>query len=302
MTFVSNGAGCSHDLHAGRNILTIQLAIAQATAGILRRDAETLLLHLLNRNRAWLLAHPEAVLTPEQHATFEAMTARRAGGEPLQYLTGHQEFFGLDLHVNPAVLIPRPETELLVEAVLQWAQVRAESHSAPLRLIDVGTGSGAIALALTTHLPEAEITAIDRSPDALNVAQANAERLGLGKRLRFLLSDLLQSLQPEFISDLRPDAIVSNPPYVPSTDAESLQPEVRDFEPHAALFAGPDGLAIYRRLVPQAAAALRPGGLLAMEFGFGQRDALATLLQTWKAVRFLDDLAGIPRVVLAERP
>ena len=282
--------------------MTVQLAITLAAARVARRDAETLLLHLLGRNRAWLLAHPEASLSGEQVDAFELLIARRAAHEPLQYLTGRQEFFGLDLHVSPAVLIPRPETELLVEAVLLWAQgARAARPEQPLRLVDVGTGSGAIALALAEHLPGADIAALDLSVDALAVAQGNADRLGLGARVRFLPSDLLETLAPEAAGERGFDAIVSNPPYIPATDAESLQREVRDFEPHRALFAGGDGLGIYRRLIPEAASALRPGGLLAMEIGFGQRDALATLLHGWDDVHFLDDLAGIPRVVLAER-
>ena len=143
---------------------------------------------------------------------------------------------------------------------------------------------------------------MDLSSAALAVAQGNAERLGLVNRIRFLHSDLLDSLRPELVAGRSADVVVSNPPYIPQTDAAGLQPEVRDFEPHSALFAGTDGLTIYRQLIPQAASALRDGGLLAMEFGFGQRSSLAELLGTWRAVRFLNDLAGIPRVVLAERP
>lgn len=263
-----------------------------------RRDAETLLLHLLGQNRAWLLAHPEAPLSADQLSAFDRLVARRATGEPLQYIVGHQEFYGLDLDVTPAVLIPRPETELLVEAVLSWARGLPKS-TAPMRLLDVGTGSGAIALAIAAHLPHAAITATDLSTAALAVAQRNTTRLGYAARLTFLESDLLAALP----SPAHPfDAIVSNPPYVPQPDAATLQREVRDFEPHAALFAGPDGLDIYRRLIPQAHAALRPGGLLALEFGFGQHPQLATLLHGWPNLRFRDDLAGIPRIALAIRP
>ena len=285
--------------------MTVQQALTRASPPVARRDAETLLLHLLGRDRAWLLAHPEAVLSPAHLLAFEKLLARRAAHEPLQYLTGQQEFFGLTLKVSSAVLIPRPETELLVEAVLLWAQ--AQPH-APLHLVDVGTGSGAIALALATHLPSASITAVDLSEAALSIARENAERHGLATRVRFVHSDLLDALLPEVHSGLsletrlRLDAVIANPPYIPAPDAPDLQPEVRDFEPHMALFAGEDGLGIYRRLIPAAAAALRAGGLLAMEFGFGQRDALAALLDGWDEVHFLDDLAGIPRVVLATRP
>ena len=290
--------------------MTVQQALLRASAStpisIARRDAETLLLHVLRpegRDRAWLLAHPEAPLAPAQTAAFFGLVGRRAKNEPIQYLTGRQEFYGLDLQVTPDVLIPRPETELLVEAVLSWfAAQKTESTHAQLQIADVGTGSGAIALALATNLPQADVWALDLSPPVRPVVEFNASRLHVADKLTFLESDLLAALQPKIAAGLRFDAIVSNPPYVRLTDAPELEPQVRDFEPHTALFAGPDGLEIYRRLIPQATGALRPGGLLAMEFGFGQREALTNLLAAWQNVRFLDDLAGIPRVALAERP
>jgi len=270
----------------------IHTALTEASIQIARRDAETLLVHLLHRDRAWLFAHPEAELDPAQLEAFRALTLRRAAHEPLQHLTGQQEFYGLPLHVTRDTLIPRPETELLAEAVLTWAKNEPE----PLRVLDIGTGTGAIALALAQHLPTADITATDISPAALTVARANAASLNL--TLRFLESDLLAALTaaPPF------DVIVSNPPYVPSTDAPTLPPEVVDHEPHIALFAGPDGLEIYRRLIPQARSALRPSGLLALEFGFGQREAMLELLAGWHNVRILDDYANIPRIALASRP
>ena len=279
--------------------MSIRQAITRASDHIGRRDAETLLLHILGRDRAWLLAHPEAEFSTAEDAIFEGLVRRRAAHEPLQYLTGHQEFFGLDLQVTPDVLIPRPETEILVEAVLFWAQGSQQTNQ---KIVDIGAGSGAIALALAANLPAATIIALDLSRAALDVAQRNASRLALAERVRFVPSDLLQALQPEIAAGQLLDAVVSNPPYVPDGDASGMQPEVRDFEPQTALFAGPDGLAIYRRLIPQARTALRRGGLLALEFGFGQSSALTELLSGWNAVRFLDDLAGIPRVALAERP
>ena len=279
--------------------MTVCEAIHSASARILRWDAETLLLHVLARTRPWLLAHPEATLSPEESDRFAVLTTRRAHCEPLQYLTGHQEFFGLDLEVTPAVLIPRPETELLVESVLDWTRVHTKRA---LRIVDVGTGSGAIALALAANLREAEITALDISPAALAVAEANALRHHLEARVRFALSNLLQGTDPNLTQVNDWDVIVSNPPYVPQADAPTMQPEVRDFEPHLALFAGDDGMAIYDRLIPQAKIALRQGGFLALEIGFGQRAALAALLADWNHVQFRDDLAGIPRVVLAEHP
>ena len=276
--------------------MTLHTALAEASTQIARRDAETLLVHLLERDRAWVFAHPEAELDAEQKEAFRDLTARRAAQEPLQYLTGGQEFYGLPLRVTSDTLIPRPETELLVESVLGWAALQA----GPLRILDVGTGTGAIALALATHLPAAEVVACDLSAAALAVARDNAERLELAARVSFVQSDLLDALTPELDAGGLFDVIVSNPPYVPSADAATMQAEVVDHEPHLALFAGEDGLEVYRRLIPQAQAALLTGGLLAMEFGFGQREALAKLLADWDEVRFLDDYAAIPRIVCAQ--
>jgi release factor glutamine methyltransferase len=246
-----------------------------------------------------LLADPGRVLTPDRQAAYDAMILRRAANEPIQYITGEQEFYGLSLRVTPAVLIPRPETEQLVEAVLAEVK-RAELDSTqPLRILDAGTGSGAIAIALAHHLPHAQITAVDLSAAALEVAASNAARHSLTDRIRFIESNLLDALAS---GDTPYDAIVSNPPYVPATDRAGLHPQVRDHEPAAALFAGPDGLDIYRRLIPQASAALRPNGLLALEIGYGQKEAVAALLHDWNELRFIDDLQQIPRIALARRP
>ena len=260
------------------------------------RDAELLLLHTLQLPRTTLLAYPGREITPGQRALYEASIARRLQNEPIQYITGQQEFYGLLLHVTPAVLIPRPETEHLVEAVLHRLP-----HNAPLKIADIGTGSGAIAIALATHLPQAQITALDLSPEALKIAHANAQANdqphNVAHRIRFLHSDLLSALPPseQF------DAIVSNPPYIPETDRPTLHPEVREHEPATALFAGPEGLDIYRRLIPQAHALLKPNGLLALEIGHGQREALTALLSQWHNVTFVDDLQQIPRIALAKR-
>ena len=261
-----------------------------------RSDAELLLLHTLHISRATLLAHPIRELTPQEQSLYQQSLARRLLHEPIQYITGHQEFYGLDLCVTSAVLIPRPETEHLVEAVLTHFKPLATQ---PLRIADIGTGSGAIALALAAHLPQAEITALDLSPEALHIAEANARQHNLAHRIRFLRSDLLSAITHEEQASQPFDAIVSNPPYVPDADAPQLHPQVRDYEPHTALFAGPTGLDIYRRLIPQAHAALKPGGLLALEIGHGQRPALADLLVSWQSVSFLNDLQQTPRVVLA---
>jgi release factor glutamine methyltransferase len=272
-------------------------AITEGSMRIARRDAETLLAHVLRRDRVWVFAHPEAELETQQAAAFGHLVERRAAQEPLQQLTGWQEFYGLNLRVTSDTLIPRPETEGLVEAVLAWA---AETGGS-LRVVDVGTGTGAIALALAAHLKDAEVMAGDLSEAALEVARENAERLGLDEQVRFVRSDLLAGFEGEMDAGALFDVVVSNPPYVPEGDAATMQREVVNYEPAMALFAGEDGLDLYRLLIPGAWAALRVGGLLAMEFGFGQREALRELLQAWGEVRFLDDYAGIPRVVLAIR-
>jgi release factor glutamine methyltransferase len=260
-----------------------------APSSTARRDAELLLLRAVARDRAWLLTHGDAELTAEQAAQFDAWIARRARHEPVQYILGEQEFYGLAMKVTPAVLIPRPETEHLVEALLKRAPKGPSLH-----LADVGTGSGAIAVALAHALPRARVTALDVAPAALAVARENAERHGVTARIRFIESDLLGALRGE-----RFFAIVSNPPYV--AESEALEPQVRDYEPPGALFAGPTGLEIYERLIPQAWTALVPGGWLLLEIGHGQREALAVLLTGWDNVEFAADLQGIPRVAIARR-
>jgi release factor glutamine methyltransferase len=258
------------------------------------RDAELLLLHILQIPRVTLIAHPDEELSANQRAAYEDSIARRLHHEPIQYITGQQEFYGLAMKVTPAVLIPRPETEHLVEAVLKLLPANE-----PLKLADIGTGSGAIAIALAAHLPQAAITALDISAEALAIATANALEHKVADRIRFLQSDLLSALNPEAETF---DAIVSNPPYVAEADRETLHPQVRDHEPATALFAGKTGLDIYRRLIPQAHAALKPNGLLALEIGHDQQDAVASLLQTWWNVCFIKDLQQIPRVALAKKP
>jgi release factor glutamine methyltransferase len=253
-----------------------------------RRDAELLLAHLLGWDQAALLTHPERVLTPAEADQFEGMLRRRLASEPGQYITGVQEFFGLPFEVSPAVLIPRPETEHLVEAVLE----RFGRESSP-RIVDVGTGSGAIAVALAHAIPRSQVTAVDLSSAALEVAQRNAERHGVLERVTLLQSDLLAALGSEEF-----EAVVSNPPYI--SEGEVLEPQVLNYEPRSALYAGPTGLEIYERLIPQARRVLRPRGWLMLEIGYGQSPALLKLLSDWNEVSFVDDLQGIPRVVLAQ--
>ncbi len=254
-----------------------------------RRDAELLLMRLLGVERAWMMAHPDAELTAEQVERFEARIARRARHEPVQYILGEQEFYGLAMKVTPAVLIPRPETEHLVEAVI--AKV---GRDAAARICDVGTGSGAIAVALAHELPRAQVTAVDVSRAALDVAAENAQRHDVAERVRLVESDLLSAVRGE-----RFDVMVSNPPYV--AEGEVLEAQVREYEPHGALFAGPTGLEVYRRLIPEAWEVLVPAGWLVMEMGHGQREALRELLAGWDAVSFVGDLQGIPRVAIARR-
>lgn len=255
-------------------------------------DAALLLMHSIHVDRTTLIAHPERRLDREQQAAYQRLVERRLCFEPIQYITGVQEFYGFELRVTPAVLIPRPETELLVEAVLQRV-----SKERPLRIVDVGTGSGAIAIALAMHLPYASVTAVDLSPEALEVARWNISEHGLFKRIPVMQSDLLETLKDEDPFD----AVISNPPYVALGDAATLHPQVREFEPHAALFAGDAGMDVYRRLIPQARSLLKPGGLLALEFGYGQSDGLLELLCDWREPTVLNDLQGIPRVALAWR-
>ena len=327
-----------------------------------RLDAEALLLHLTGQNRAWLLTHaadPFGGCTATQYA---ALLQRRLRGEPIQYITGQCEFYGLPLRVTRDVLIPRPETEHLVETAIHllmgapglapetwesknqgapkfisdlgqrktsgapsmasaagerhgWESEEPQHHTpsstpkpgAPglasetweSSILDIGTGSGAIAIALAHHLPQARVAAIDLSSSALTLARENAEHNHIANKIRFLQGDLLAPVAGE-----RFDLIVSNPPYVADADLSTLDPEVRDFEPHTALFAGPEGLAIYRRLIPAAFAALVPGGWLLLEIGYGQAESVPALCAAAGLHRITTtpDLQGIPRVVAAARP
>jgi release factor glutamine methyltransferase len=261
--------------------------------------AELLLMHALGRNRTWLYSYPETLLEPVVAEKYFALIARRAAGEPTQYLTGKQEFWGLEFEVNPAVLIPRPETEHVIEVALE--RLESRGAGAPLRVADVGTGSGCIAVALARELPRAEIFATDCSAAALEVAGRNAARHGVSDRIRFMNCDLLSGVER---SGTQFDLIVSNPPYVARDDAGQLQREVRDHEPDAALFGGPTGVEIYSRLVEQAGPLLRCGGILALELGHNSAAHVQELLGPqlgWTSVKVTNDLAGIPRVITAER-
>jgi release factor glutamine methyltransferase len=317
-----------------------------------RRDAELLLMHVIRLERAALLVRWEEVLETREAARYAELIERRLAGEPIQYILGETEFFGLRFRVTPEVLIPRPETEHLVEKVLslanlfgpesgpcqgatseaaekllwcgkecqgttsvvpQMQQNRGGALASPAsgippspslltpriapRIVDVGTGSGAIAVALAHKLPQAAITAIDLSQPALAVARENAERNGAA--IRFLEGDLLAPVLGEQF-----EFVVSNPPYIPSSERETLSAEVREFEPELALFAGDDGLEVYRRLIPGAFSALISGGFVVLEIGYGQAPAIAELLTRsgFEKIDFVPDLQGIPRVACGQRP
>lgn len=247
------------------------------------RDADVLVMHALGVGRTERFLRPERVLTDEEVARVWKAIERRVGLEPVQYILGEQEFYGLPFRVTRDTLIPRPETELLVETVL----LRAGSAK---RIVDVGTGSGAIAVALAHALQGAWVIAVDVSEAALEVARGNAVLNGVA--VEFRMGDLLTGIEGGV------DVVVSNPPYVPEGDREGMHRQVTEFEPAGALFAGVDGLDVYRRLVPQAWDVLRPGGMLAMEIGFGQEEGLRRLMTGWGGVDFLEDLRGVRRVVV----
>jgi release factor glutamine methyltransferase len=263
-----------------------------------RLDAETLLMHVLQRERSYLYAHPEFELACGELTRYYDAVAQRAQGVPLQYITGHQEFWGLDFKVTPAVLIPRPETEHSVEAVLEIAKQIEAPRNANLHIIDVGTGSGCIAIALASELPQAEIHAVDISSEALAIAQENARRLGFAGRVSFAQSDLLAGYieRGEYF-----DIVVSNPPYVGSNEPDKVQREVREHEPRIAVFGGPTGLEAYARLIPQARTVLKSEGWLVMEIGYSTEAQIKAMLKDWSHVHAECDLQGIPRVVIARK-
>jgi len=255
----------------------------------------------LNCDRAYLFAHPERELTVDEQTRYDAALTERARGVPAQYITGHQEFWGMDLIVSPAVLIPRPETEHVIETVLALVtEERAggqECRPHTIRILDAGTGSGCIALALAKEFPRAEIHATDLSAAALEIARANAARHQFDHRIEFHKADLLEGLN---LADM--DFVVSNLPYVGESEEDQVQLEVRKFEPRNAVFAGPTGTEVIARLIPQAHAALRPGGWLIMEISGSIADETQHLLRGWESVRISLDLQSIPRVARARRP
>jgi len=261
-----------------------------------RLNAELLLLFVLGRERAYFYAYPERELTADEQSRYDDVVRERARGCPTQYITGHQEFWGLDLLVSPAVLIPRPETEHVVETVLDLVKDYRSKGEGRLGLVDVGTGSGCIALALASELPQTRVYACDISDEALEMARINAARLGLGGKVLFRRSDLLEVYSGEQF-----DFVISNPPYVGEAEADKVQKQVREFEPKIAVFSGQEGMEIYRRLVPQAHERLRPGGWFVTEIGFSEEAKVRELLAGWQDVQVTADLQGIPRVVAARK-
>lgn len=259
-------------------------------------NAELLLMFTLGCDRAYLFAHPERELCASEQTHYDEALAERERGVPAQYITGHQEFWGMDFIVTPAVLIPRPETEHLIETVLQLVGVGRSPSPAAFRLIDVGTGSGCIALALAKELPHAEIHATDISSTALEIARANAARHQLERRVQWHQTDLLQGFEPNSF-----DFVVSNPPYVGESEEDQVQLEVRKFEPRQAVFAGATGLEVIERLISQARSTLQPGGRLVMEISGTIAEGVSHLLSGWSDVQITNDLQGIPRVASARR-
>jgi len=267
--------------------------------------AELLLLHALGRERTWLYTHPEAALSSAEEQTLFSLLARRVAGEPTQHLTGKQEFWGLEFEVTPNVLVPRPETEHLIEVALDrlgLREIRAgrpqHTNGTGLRIADVGTGSGCIAIALAKELPAAMVYALEISPAALEVARRNASRHAVGDRVHFVESNLFSAVLPGKF-----DLVVSNPPYIGRSSAATLAREVRDHEPPTALFGGEEGYELYADLITQSAEHLAPTGILTLELGHDSLPAVEPLLDAgdWTRVGVTNDLAGVPRVITAER-
>jgi release factor glutamine methyltransferase len=298
--------------HSVRGLLKAGIAqLREANVPSYTLAAELLLLSVAGRDRTWLYAHPEEIVPESSTDKYFALLDRRAAGEPTQHLTGKQEFWGLEFEVTPDVLIPRPETEHLIEVALDRLAVREVRAGRPprltgenLTLVDIGTGSGCIATALAKELPAATVYAADISPAALNIAKRNATRLGFADRVHFIESNLFgafsQLVRPEPLSF---DLVISNPPYVSRRDSHSLSVEVREHEPALALYGGEEGFEIYAALVSQAQRYIKPAGLLVLELGYDSLPAVRPLLDdsTWANVGVTHDLAGIPRVLSAER-
>ena len=280
---------------------SITEALRQATlvlnnAGVpeARREAGSLLSFVLGKDRTFLISHAEDQVDDDSFDLFRKNVERRAGGEPLQYITGVQDFFGREFRVTPDVLIPRPETELLVEAAIEVA------GGSSVFVCDVGTGSGCIAITLLCEMRDARAVAVDKSPAALEIAKLNAHNLSVSDRANFFVSDCFDSLDA---NEFQFDLVVSNPPYVSAGVIAGLQREVRDHEPLMALSPGPDGLSLIRRLLKETPAFLKDHGHLIMEIGFDQGEAIKDLVdaRVWHLIEIRPDLQGIPRIVVLEK-
>lgn len=279
--------------------MTVREAMQEA-AGILSgaglespgREAAVIFCHVLGRDRGWLYSHAEEELSGEERERLLELIGERARGKPVQYITGRQEFMSLVFSVNPRVLIPRPDTEILVETVI--GHVKSLSLSdAPVRVLDMGTGSGCIAVSLAFYIENCFVTAVDISSDAIEVARENAGRNGVAHRIEFLCGDLFAPLGGKSFH-----VIASNPPYIPSQDIDGLDRGVRDYEPRQALDGGTDGLEFYRRIVNEAGRFLESDGLLALEVGRGQAAVVAAMMEKgFRDIKVFKDLAGIERVV-----
>src|SRR5215468_4245910 len=293
----------SFEENGGKNGATIAEALKEAGERLRAAsvpndllDAQTLLAEAGGFDRTYLIINFNQQLSEGILSAFRTMVDRRAAGEPLQYITGRQEFFGLDFEVTPDVLIPRPETELIVEEAIRIVQ--RDRVARPV-IVDVGAGSGAIAVALARELGEARVVASDISEAALRVARRNAARHGLGARIGFVVSDLLDAFAEGDLADF----ILSNPPYVSEDEMPSLQREVRDWEPRLALTDSKDGLSFHHRLLKDAPSRLKPGGHLICEMGYMQSERISAMVnrQVWGAERLLDDLQGIPRTIVLQK-
>lgn len=257
-----------------------------------RREASSLLAFALQKDKTFLIAHPEYKLTEKEEKRFRDFLQRRARHEPFQYIRGNQEFFGLNFALSPDVLIPRPETELIVEAAIEILREKENPQ-----FCEIGIGSGCISISILHEVKNASAAGLDISGSALEIAKVNAENNGVSERLKLKISDVFEILQNEKF-----DLIVSNPPYVPSRDFSALQAEVRDFEPKIALTDGKDGLSIIEKIVREAPSFLKPNCFLLMEIGFNQSNKVREMfdMKIWQSIEFLPDLQGIPRMLKAQ--
>jgi release factor glutamine methyltransferase len=267
-------------------------------------DAQSLLAFALGQDRTYLIVHYHDEVPSDALSRFEALIERRCAGEPLQYITGQQAFFGLDLEVTPAVLIPRPETELIVEELLRLSPPTPPTPPTPAAppsplVIDLGTGSGCLAIAIARELPTVRVLAVDRSLAALEVAVRNGRRHQVSDRLQFIAGDLLEPIAERPLAW----AIVSNPPYLASSELGEVAREVREWEPHSALTDGGDGLSFHRRLLADSPRRLLPGGFLLIELGYRQAPAVLEMISAdlWELPRLLPDLQGIARTLVLQR-